>query len=366
MRILIIDDDDAVLSVCERVLNQDGHDAVGAGAGASAASLLGGDWDLVLTDIQMPGEVDGLEILRRAKQAGSADVIMMTGAHELDFAVQALRLGAYDFLLKPLDHEVLTAAVRRCGDKRRLSSELAREKALRAEVQEAYRRLERLQRAKDAFGLFVTPAVADFVLSQPEGLPRGGARRRVTALFTDVRKFTPFMASVSPEEAVEAVNEVFSCVVTAVQAHGGIVNKFMGDGVLALFGAPLDLDGHEAAAARAALDAAAAVGDCARQRRSQGRPPLEIGLGLETGDVVAGCLGTPKRSEYGVIGQAVNLASRLCGAAGPGQVLLGPEAAAACRDLPRRSVGLVTLAGLSEPVWVWELLAQEQGARGKS
>lgn len=355
MKVLVVDDDDAILNVCERVLREDGHDVVGGGSGASAAGLLGGDWDLVLTDIQMPGEVDGLEILRLAKRSGSADVIMMTGARELDFALQALRLGAYDFLLKPFDHAVLSSTVHRCADKRSLRSELARERALRAEVQEAYRRLERLQRAKDAFGLFVTPAVADFVLSQPEGLLRAGAHRRVSALFTDVRGFTSFVAGVPPEEAVEAVNEVFSCVVAAVQSHGGIVNKFLGDGVLAVFGAPLDLPDHELAAARAALDAATAVGACARERRLRGRQGLEIGVGVETGDVVAGCLGTPKRSEYSVIGRAVNLASRLCAAAGPGQVLLGPAAAAACAGLPLRGIGPMTLDGLAEPVRAWEL-----------
>ncbi|HEX4046362.1 MAG TPA: adenylate/guanylate cyclase domain-containing protein [Elusimicrobiota bacterium] len=357
MKILVVDDEAPIRNICERILRGSGHLVSTAAAGGEAVERIREDWDVVITDVTMPGSVNGLEVLRRAKTAGSADVLMMTGYPELDVAIQALKLGAYDFILKPFSPETLEASVRRCADKRALSVELARERDLREELGRAYSELTRMRIVEKTFGLFVTPEVANYALSLPEDKSRG-ARRRVTVFFSDVRKFTSFAENASPEAAVDTLNSIFACVVSAIQKEGGIINKFMGDGILALFGAPLDLDGHEQAAARAALGAVAAVERLALSRRSQGRRPLHIGIAINTGEVVAGCLGTRTRTEYSVIGHAVNLAARLNALAEPGQILLGPETAKAMSGRLRcRELEPVSLAGVSEPVYPWELLA---------
>src|SRR6185312_5356924 len=290
-----------------------------------------------------------LEVLRRAKVAGSADVLMMTALPELSVAISALKLGAYDFIVKPFSPEVLLASIGRCAGKRLLSEELAREKALREE-------LDRMRKVTETFGLFVTPEVAAYALSLPSDGRKNAARRKVTVLFSDVRRFTTFAASIPPEEAVATLNEIFECVVAAVRQEGGILNKFMGDGVLALFGAPLDMADQEQSAARAALAAMAAVESLARARRERGLAPLRVGIAVNTGEVVAGCLGASNRTEYSVIGHAVNLAARLNGAAKPGQILLGPETASALRGRFRcRELEPMRLAGVAEPVGAWQL-----------
>ncbi len=366
MKILVVDDEAPIRKICERALGGNGYSVSTSASGQEALTRLGEQWDIIITDVTMPGGIGGLELLRRVKETKNADVLMMTAHPDLEGAIEALKLGAYDFILKPFAPDVLQAAVRRCAAKRELSAELAREKGLRSELERAHSELLRMQTVKETFGLFVTPEVADYVMSLPKD-GRQGARKRVSVLFTDVRKFTAFAESIPPEAAVETLNGIFSCIVSAVQKEGGILNKFMGDGILALFGAPLDLDGHERAAARAALGAMEAVERLALSKQAHGLPPLRIGIAINTGSVVAGCLGTEHRTEYSVIGHAVNLAARLNGAAKPGQILLGADTAQALAGTFRcRELGPLCLYGVTEPVDVWELLGGAAPTRENS
>ena len=118
--------------------------------------------------------------------------------------------GASDYLIKPFSVDALRMAVTRCADKRRLSQELIREKALRAELERACTNLARLEKVRESFGQFVTPEVAEFVLDHPQDFWKRGERKVVTILFADVRRFTPFSARVQPEEVVSALNDIFS------------------------------------------------------------------------------------------------------------------------------------------------------------
>jgi adenylate cyclase len=175
------------------------------------------------------------------------------------------------------------------------------------------------------FNLFITPEVTRRM--QDNDLWDKGHVRDVPVFFADVRQFTPFAESVAPKEATTALNEVLAEVIGAVHRHGGIVNKFTGDGILALFGAPIPNTEHVPAAARAAVEAVAAVEALAVRREAAGKKSLRIGIGMNTGEVLAGALGTSERAEYSVIGHAVNLASRLEGASGPGEIWVGPRTA---------------------------------------
>jgi adenylate cyclase len=180
---------------------------------------------------------------------------------------------------------------------------------------------------REVLGRFTTPEVAGMVLSAPRDFWNKAERRVLTTLFADVRDFTPFVAKVPPEEAAATINVIFGCLYDAIKSERGIVNRFAGDGMLALFGAPLSLENHVAAAAMAALKARAAIELLAETRRTRGLEPLRIGLGINTGELLAGCVGTPERTEYTVVGHAVNLASRLVALADAGQILLGAETA---------------------------------------
>lgn len=311
MKVLVVDDEEPIRDICSRILRSQGHEVAAVPSGDDAIPLLLDGFDIVLTDIMMPGKNNGLKLLKAVREKTRTDVIIMTAFPEMDTALEALRQGAYDYLIKPFTVESLTAAVNRCAERRDLSEELARERAMR--------------RLFETFGHFSTPEVADYVLKHPNDYWKRGERRDVTVLFSDVRNFTPFAGRENPEHVVEALNEIFAVTIEAVHAQGGIVNKFIGDGVLAIFGAPVPLDDHAGAAARAALRIRDEIGSQAARRKAAGQEPLRIGIGLSSGSVVAGCLGTKERAEYSVIGHIVNLAARLEGAAGPDQILVSEE-----------------------------------------
>jgi len=360
MKILICEDEDAVRELCVRALKKIGFAPVAVDSADQAVSRLGEGWDIVLTDLSMPGKLGGMDLLRLVRaESGSTDVIIMTAFPEVETVIKALQEGAYDYLVKPLNMEKLALAIQRCASKRQLSAELAREKALRAELERTHAELEKMNRVKAAFGQFVTPEVAQFVMAHLDDFWRRGSRQVISVLFTDVRQFTRFASSVPPEDAVSAVNEVFARIVDAVLREGGTPNKFIGDGVLALFGAPIVRTDHALAAARAALQARDAVEKLAKEREAKGQVALRIGIGINTGEVVAGCLGTKDRAEYSVIGHCVNLASRIEHEASAGQVLLGPDTASALPPGMFKVGGCraMTLNGVAEPIMVTELLS---------
>ena len=359
-RILVVDDESGILDICSQVLRRAGFEVSTASNGEEAVGRLHENWDLVLTDLTMPGTVDGNDLVWRTRASGNADVILMTGYPALDTAVQAIKGGAFDYLIKPFSVDTLLMAVKRCVDKRELSHELAREKILREELDQAYTALAKMEEVRETFGQFVTPEVAEYVLANPQDFWKRGERKVVTILFADVRRFTPFSARVQPEEVVQALNDIFVLVIDAVQREGGILNKFIGDGLMALFGAPLPNAGHAASAARAALRAQEAVKTLSESRRQMNLDPLQIGIGINTGEVVAGCIGTKDRAEYSVIGHAVNLAARLEGVSAPGQILLGPETGKAIEaDFELREMMILNLAGITGPVRALELIGKK-------
>lgn len=362
-RILVVDDDPGVRQAVVRMLKKGGHQVESAASGEEAALRLDGGFDILLTDLSLGGAIDGNELTRRFKAAGLTDVVIMTAHPDLDTAVVAIRDGAYDYLVKPVSDGTLRAVVGRCLEKRALSAELSREKALRAELRRAYEELSELSGLRRIFGQFATPEVARVVLSHPKDFRSRGERRRVTVLFADVRGFTDFAARVRAEDATEALNEVFTDLQDCVHREGGIVNKFLGDGAMALFGAPLEREGHEAAACRAALRAQQALARTAARRRGAGLEALGVGMGINTGEVVAGCLGSKDRTEYTVIGSPVNIAARLEKSAEPGQVLVGPETGAAVEEeFSLEEMGEHSFRGVRGPVRVRSLRALKEAA----
>jgi adenylate cyclase len=169
--------------------------------------------------------------------------------------------------------------------------------------------LEERERIKDTFGRFVSHDVAEAVLSGR--VPLEGERREVSILFQDIRGFTTLSERLDPAALLKLLNQFFTEVVAAVEAEGGVVKQFVGDGVMALFGAPQSHADHAERAVRAALGIVRRLARLNDQWRAQGAPPLEIGVGIHTGSVVAGLIGPDQRVEYGVVGDPVNLANRV-------------------------------------------------------
>lgn len=214
------------------------------------------------------------------------------------------------------------------------------------------------ERVKDLFGRYVSHDVAAAVLRGD--LPLGGERRSVTILFQDVRGFTTIAERTTPDVLVRVVNRLFTEMVDAVEAEGGVIRQFVGDGVMALFGAPVVHDDDPERAVRAALGMVARLPAVNASLEGEGIPALRIGIGIHTGDVIAGAIGPDRRSEYGVVGDAVNLASRIEGLTRElgVTILVSAETArqlGASFTLGRHHV--MAVKGKAEPVEVVEVLA---------
>ena len=176
----------------------------------------------------------------------------------------------------------------------------------------------------DLFGRYVSPQVASEILSlaNADQLKLGGARREVTVMFADMRGFTAMSERLGPEEIVATLNKYLSVLIERVLANEGMINKFAGDNIMAVWNAPQDQSDHALLAVKAAIEGQQAM-ESMPQDESQ--PKVQFGIGINTGPAVAGNVGSEGRTEYTIIGDAVNLASRLCSNAPGGQVWIGPH-----------------------------------------
>ena len=216
------------------------------------------------------------------------------------------------------------------------------------------------RKVKHLFSRFVSRDVYEQLLDNPQQAALGGARRDMTVLFSDIRGFTTLAEQADPEATVATLNEFFTRMVPIVHAHGGTVDKFVGDMIMALFGAPLDDPDHADHAVTAALAMCAELDAFNAERVSRGLPPLEIGIGVNSGDMVAGLIGSERIVSYTVIGDAVNLGSRLEGVNkqyGTRLIISETTRERLRRRYDMRPLGEVTVKGRSQPVSIFEVKA---------
>jgi adenylate cyclase len=172
------------------------------------------------------------------------------------------------------------------------------------------------------FERYFAPNVAAEIAQQKSATPLGGDRRPVTVLFSDVRGFTAIAESMDPDAIARLLSEYLSEMVEVIFEHGGTLDKFIGDAIMALWGAPIAHPGDPDRAIHAAVAMQRAIAELNQRWVSQGRPEIGVGIGINHGDVFAGNIGSHRRLEYTVIGDAVNVAARLCAEAGPGEILV--------------------------------------------
>ncbi|MGE5588252.1 MAG: CHASE2 domain-containing protein [Clostridia bacterium] len=227
----------------------------------------------------------------------------------------------------------------------------------------AYARTEAERaRIRATLGRYLSPAVVDVILRDRSEVALGGRRLDVTVMFADIRGFTSFAEKEGPERVVDVLNAHLSMMVEAIFREGGMLDKFTGDGVMAVFGAPVPQADHALRAARAAVAISKACSGAAEtavrgDAGGGGKITLSVGVGVASGEVVVGNIGTLVRMDYTAIGDAANLAARLEGMAQPGQVLVCGRTHQAIRgEVQARRVGSLEIRGRSAPVEVYELL----------
>ncbi|HET9492089.1 MAG TPA: adenylate/guanylate cyclase domain-containing protein [Methylomirabilota bacterium] len=220
----------------------------------------------------------------------------------------------------------------------------------------------RLQRA---FGHYVSPTLVARLAQDPSALRLGGERREVTVMFADLSGFTALSGKVEPEVLVRLTNEYLGYIADAVEATGGYVDKFIGDAVMAIWGAPLAHPEHAASGVRAALAAAARVEDARQAATARGEPGFSVKIALNSGEVIVGNVGTDRRYNYTAVGETVNLASRLESV--PGlygcKVVLGPSTAAlAGKAFLVRELDWIKVKGADLPLTIFEPLGERAQA----
>ena len=306
--VLVVDDEPRNARLMQIVLRSEGYRTTLAQNGPEALKIAGeGRVDLVILDVMMPG-MSGYEVCRiiRADLATRfIPVVLVTALTDSTDRVEGIEAGADDFISKPFNEVEIRARVR----------SLLRIKALRDQLE------QRNNLLLDALHRAVSPSVAEQILADPDRyLHPGGERRSVSILFGDLRGYTSLAEELPPQEAMKVLNSYLAEIIFAVYEHGGTVNQILGDGVMALFGAPISYTDHPRRAVSAALAMQRLVG----QVRVDGFPDvrLNMGIGINSGDVVVGHIGSEQRMDYTAVGDAVNLAARFEQNAGPGQLLV--------------------------------------------
>ncbi|MES2099666.1 MAG: adenylate/guanylate cyclase domain-containing protein [Pseudomonadota bacterium] len=292
-RLLVADDNKVNRLLLTRSLELQGHSVAPAENGRVAiemlrAALNAQAFDLLLLDMEMP-EMNGFEVLEQLaadRALRDLPVIVTSSLEGLANVVRCIELGAEDYLSKPANPVLLRARIGASLEKKRL----------RDQQKELVRR-------------FATSEVAQDL--QQSGFALGGRRVQGAVMFADIRGFTALVESQPPEETIELLNTWYTLMFEAINGHGGVVNQMIGDGLMAIFGAPLPVPDHSAAAVRAALDMVEMIELLNADRVAGGKAAIRIGIGIATGEMVAGYTGTQQRATYTCIGDTVNLAARL-------------------------------------------------------
>jgi len=308
--VLIIDDNLTNIKIIDDYLKAHGLVTIVARNGETGLKRAAfSQPDLILLDVRMPG-IDGFEtcrLLKANEKTKDIPVVFLTALTDVEDKVKGFAAGGVDYVTKPIQEEEVLARVNTHLALRNLQRQLEQQNAQLAaaniEITALNRRLDKF------FRQFATEDVADALLM--EGFTLGGKYIQATAMFVDIRDFTTITESQPPELTIELLNDYYAHIMEIIGGEGGVINQIMGDGIMCLFGAPVQRPDHPHRAARAALKILERLNLFNQEQAARGRVQIRIGAGLATGTGIAGCIGTQTRANYTWISNATNLAYRL-------------------------------------------------------
>jgi adenylate cyclase len=288
-RLLVVDDNKVNRLLLGRSLEQQGHIVEMAEDGLQALEMLHSKpFDLVLSDIEMP-VMDGYQLLEKASsdlKLRDIPFIITSALEELDSVVKCIEMGAEDYLTKPVNPVLLKARIGASLEKKRLRDQ-----------------------QRELIKKFATSEVASDL--ETSGFSLGGKFVEATVMFSDIRSFTTIAESQTPAETIELLNTYYTLMFEAISDQGGVVNQMVGDGLMSIFGAPLPQSNHCEHAVKAALDMMDMIQLLNADRLAQDKSEIRIGIGIATGQVIAGYTGTTRRATYTCVGDTVQQAARL-------------------------------------------------------
>jgi class 3 adenylate cyclase len=287
--ILIADDNRVNRLLLGRGLEQSGHIVAFAEHGGQALELLRNrHFDLLLLDVLMP-ELDGYAVLEQVQtdpHLRDIPVIVTSSLDDLDSVVRCVEMGAEDYLTKPVNAVLLNARINASLEKKRLRDQ-----------------------QRELIGKFATKEVAEDLLMS--GFSLGGKYVDASAMFCDIRSFTTIAEAREPAETIELLNDYYTLMMEAIHGEGGIVSQMIGDGLMAIFGAPMPREDHRQASVLAARQMIDLIRLFNEEQAAQEKVQIQVGIGIASGRVVAGYAGTQQRATYTCVGDTVNIAARL-------------------------------------------------------
>jgi adenylate cyclase len=352
--LLVVDDNEINRDLLSRYLARLGHAVQTAPDGRKALEMIAtGAFDLVLLDIMMP-ELNGYQVLQHLQDSPAwrdLPVIMISALDEMDSVVRCIELGAADYLAKPFNPVLLRARVGACLEKKRLRD---LEKEHERQLQELNAALEIRNRfIRQTFGRYLSDDIVATIL---EGLKIGGEKRQATILMSDLRGFTSLSEGLPAEDVVAMVNIYLETMTDIILKYQGTIDEFIGDGILVIFGAPFQRPDDARRAVACAVDMQLAMASVNDRNRQAGYPEVALGIGLNTGPMVVGNIGSKRRMKYGVVGRNVNLTARIESYTVGGQIYISENTLKACGDILRLDSAMqVSPKGVKEPLTIYEV-----------
>ena len=342
--VLVADDNPGNLRLLRAFLEVEGYRVVEASDGDEALLMVAQEEpDVVILDVMMPGR-DGFEVcqkLKRWDQTQNIPVLLVTALQDPGAKLKGSEVGADEFLAKPVDETELLTRVK----------SLLRTKFYREDLLQKNALLERI------LNRYLSAEVINQILAAPDTLHLGGERKWVTVLFADLRGFTNFAEAAPPEQVMEILNVCFDRMAKVIFEHRGTLDKYIGDCLMAFFGAPVATPQDTRNAIAAAVEMRQAFTDLMAKWEDPRVRSLGLGIGINSGDAIVGNVGSERVMDYTVIGDVVNIASRLEQLARPDQIILGEATYRQVEaDVVARKFSDVQLKGRTAPITAYELV----------
>lgn len=340
-KILIVEDAETNIDILMDALEEDYEISV-ATDGETALEILDEEaHDLILMDIMMPG-IDGYETCRRVKEnhkLRNIPIIFITGKAETRDMIKGFQVGGVDYITKPFHKEEVCARVRN-----------------HLELQFLKKKDE--ERMKTTMARYLGPELVDNLMESGQEV-MGTSNHETTVLFSDIRSFTTLSEELGVQETINMLNDYFTQMVGCIKSEKGMLDKFIGDAIMAVFGTPMPYDDHADCGVRAAISMINALNSFNEKRKREGKNEIKIGIGLNSSPVIAGNIGSLDRMDYTVIGDGVNLAARLEGATKiyGAQILISEYTFKELKgDYLIRELDRITLKGKTKPRRIFEVL----------
>lgn len=340
-KILVVDDNRDNIELVRDILTMSGHDVVTAQNGEDGIAIAQSDApDLILLDVNMP-HMDGFQVcavLKGKPETQDIPVIMLTAQSDVDSRVRGLEAGADDYLTKPFSPRELAARVARSARTKAVSDDLR----------------IRQEQLRKTFERFVAAPIVEQLMREPDQVRLGGKLQIVTVLFADLEGFTALSEKADPEDLLQLLNSYHTFLAKVVMQYGGTIDKFLGDGLMALYNTPVSQEDHVERAVKTALHIQDELHWFHQELAESYR--LQVNFGIHTGSAVVGNVGSNDLMDFTAVGDTVNVAARLQSMADEGSILVSePVYKIAAEFIFGRSHGPLQVKGRQTTVSVYQI-----------